>query len=119
MGAAGIGAYFLFGKSASAATSDTTHPGNDLPKTSTAPPSGGLAPGRYLVSTAATGQAGQLAMRQTPIVAVNNVIEWLPHGSYVQAIGPMQTGPDGTFAQVTAPDAQTGWASLTYLMGPA
>ena len=123
-GIAGIGAFYLYEKSASAAPSAGGGGGappvqqgqggastiTPAPNPPTPTPAGGITPGRYMVSTHDTGPSGNLMMRDAP--STNGaIVEQLPHGSYVQASGIVTNG----FAAVMAPDTQTGWSSLLYL----
>jgi len=76
-----------------------------------APP--GIPAGQYTVTTTDTGPAGNLALRSTPSVDPTNanLVEWLPHGTKIQASGVVQNG----FAAAMAPDGKTDWASLSYI----
>ncbi len=121
-GAAAVGVFYLYEKSAHAAPEPGPEPGPapPLPGPTPAPapvppPAPGITPGRYQVTTQQTGTAGMLAMRSSAKVDPTNanLIEWLNHGDYVQASGQISNG----FAAVMATDAEqkTGWAALPYL----
>lgn len=115
LGAAGLGAYFLFGSSASADEGAPLAPAGPGPSPGTPPspqgtPAAGWKPGRYQVTTQDTGPIGDLMLRDQPSTN-GNIVERLPHGSYVMASNVTNNG----FAAVMAPSQKTGWASMMYL----
>jgi hypothetical protein len=105
VGAGVLAVYLLFFQGAAGAAVLPSGGGGNAPP--------GIPSGQYTVTTTDTGPAGNLALRSTPSVDPTNanLVEWLPHGSKIQASGVVQNG----FAAAMAPDQKTGWVSLNFI----